>query len=475
MPSRPFLRTQASGLTLSWHPQNGQYTGSSIGVVSDAVGRDAYGEAGTYVAQVGGTAVYEVNYTPDDRGRIDARTETLLGDTHSYEYDYDLAGRLTDVRRDGVLVAHYDYDASGNRLARTSPGGTESGAYDDQDRILSYGDKTYETTPAGDVVSVTDTSTNVTSTFSYDARGNLRQAVLGSGDVIDYLVDGEHHRVWKKKNGVLVQGFLYRDKLRPVAELNATGAVVARFVYGQERNVPDLIIKGAATYRLLTDHRGSPRLLVDTATGAVAQRIDYDEFGRVLQDTNPGFQPFGFAGGLYDLDTKLVRFGARGYDAESGRWRSKDPILFNGGDSNLYGYVVSDPINLADPSGRGPKEFFECILRGRPPSECACEEEQRICNGPAGPYICVPDDRPAGTPGGWLPSIRYPQCHIVPPSRIQACCRVATGFHEEEDGLDEESICRQASDMDSDTLKKYTEYQFCVTESYGANGLLSHK
>lgn len=39
---------------------------------------------------------------------------------------------------------------------------------------------------------------------------------------------------------------------------------------------------------------------------AVVQRPDYDEFGRVVLDTNPGFQPFGFAGGLYDSDTGLV-------------------------------------------------------------------------------------------------------------------------------------------------------------------------
>ncbi len=30
---------------------------------------------------------------------------------------------------------------------------------------------------------------------------------------------------------------------------------------------------------------------------------------------------------------------------------SKDPILFAGGDTNLYGYVLQDPINLIDPSG----------------------------------------------------------------------------------------------------------------------------
>lgn len=82
-----------------------------------------------------------------------------------------------------------------------------------------------------------------------------------------------------------------------------------------------------------------------------AQQIDYDEFGNVTQDTNIGFQPFGFAGGIYDSDTKLVRFGARDYDSETGRWTTKDPILFKGGQTNLYVYVGNNPINLIDPTG----------------------------------------------------------------------------------------------------------------------------
>src|SRR5690606_23900684 len=71
-----------------------------------------------------------------------------------------------------------------------------------------------------------------------------------------------------------------------------------------------------------------------------------------------GFQPFSFAGGLYDNDTKLLRFGARDYDPEIGRWTSKDPILFNGGDVNLYVYVQNDPINWTDPSGLTPGDSF---------------------------------------------------------------------------------------------------------------------
>jgi RHS repeat-associated protein len=94
--------------------------------------------------------------------------------------------------------------------------------------------------------------------------------------------------------------------------------------------------------------------VVNAATGAVAQRTDYDAWGNVVAETlAPGFAPvpFGFAGGLYDRDTKLIRFGARDYDPEVGRWTAKDPIGFDGGDTNLYAYAGNDSINLHDPVG----------------------------------------------------------------------------------------------------------------------------
>jgi RHS repeat-associated protein len=125
------------------------------------------------------------------------------------------------------------------------------------------------------------------------------------------------------------------------------------------------MMKGGVTYRILSDHLGSPRLVIDTSTNTITQRLDYDEFGNVILDTNPGFQPFGFAGGIYDQHTKLTRFGARDYDAETGRWTAKDPIRFDGGDFNLYGYVFSDPINAVDPTGAASlddiTEFLKCL------------------------------------------------------------------------------------------------------------------
>jgi RHS repeat-associated protein len=86
-------------------------------------------------------------------------------------------------------------------------------------------------------------------------------------------------------------------------------------------------------------------------TGGVVKQIDYDSFGQVILDTNPGFDlPFGFAGGLCDGDTGLVRFGAREYDAEMGRWAAKDPILLKGG-INVYSYARNDPVTVVDRSG----------------------------------------------------------------------------------------------------------------------------
>lgn len=155
-----------------------------------------------------------------------------------------------------------------------------------------------------------------------------------------------------------MQGFLYQNQVNPVVELDGTGAIISRFVYGTKANVPDYLIRGGVTYRIVSDHLGSPRLVINTSTGAVAQRIDFDEFGNVTNDTAPGFQPFWYAGGLLDTQTGLTRFGATDYDAQAGRWTAKDPIAFLGGDTNLYGYSVNDPINLVDPSGL---TSFDCF------------------------------------------------------------------------------------------------------------------
>jgi len=346
------LLTQVGSLVLARDPQHGLVTGTTLGMVTDTRTLNGFGEWDGYAATAGATPLLSMQYTRDPYGRTTMRTETIGGVTATFTYDYDTRGRLTHLAKDGNDVASYDYDPNGNRLSKTT-GVTTNATYDAQDRLLSYGTTTFTYDDDGDLQS--RIAGGQSTLYDYDAFGNLRGVTLPGGTQIDYVVDGHNRRVGKRVDAVKVQDFLYDGQLRIVAELDGANAIVSTFAYGSRPNVPDYLVRAGVTYRILTDELGSPRLVVDATTGTVAQRMDFDEFGNVLQDTNPGFQPFGFAGGLYDVDTKLVRFGARDYDPSIGRWTAKDPSGFRGGGPNLYAYVANDPVNLIDRTGANPE------------------------------------------------------------------------------------------------------------------------
>ncbi len=343
------LLTAAGALGLKRAAQTGLLERDSVGTVLSVWGYNPRGALASYNASAGGTALFQASYLRDSLSRITELTETVQGVASTIAFTYDSAGRLETVRRDGTLTASYRYDVNGNRLDLTTPGGVVSGTYDAQDRLTQYGTTTYTYTGNGERWTKVDGTG--TTTYTYDALGNLTRVQLPGGTDIEYLIDPQNRRIGKKVNGTLIQGLLWQGQLAPVAELDGSGQVVSRFVYGTRVNVPDYLIKGGQTYRLVLDHLGSVRLVVNTADGTVAQRIDYDEFGQVTQNTNPGFQPFGYAGGLYDAQTGLVRFGARDYDPAAGRWTTKEPLGLAGGDPNMYVYAFGNPINFVDPTG----------------------------------------------------------------------------------------------------------------------------
>jgi len=141
-----------------------------------------------------------------------------------------------------------------------------------------------------------------------------------------------------------------------LAVYDGNNNLLMRFEYADAR-MPFAMTKGSATYYLAYDQVGTLKAVAD-ASGNAVKRIEYDTFGNIINDTAPAFAvPFGFAGGLYDKDTKLVRFGYRDYDPDTGRWTAKDPILFAGGDTDLYGYCLNDPINFVDPPGLTAMEW----------------------------------------------------------------------------------------------------------------------
>jgi RHS repeat-associated protein len=343
------LLTQAGSLSLQYDPQNGLLAGTALGVVATSTPYNSFAEPTSASAAASGTALYGSQYTRDKLGRIVQKAETILGATDTFAYAYDSRGRLTTVVKNGTTMSTYTYDATGNRLSWTGPSSTRAATYDSQDRLLQYGDLTYTYKPSGELA--TKTQNGHTMSYQYDAFGNLVGATTPDGIVISYLIDGRNRRIGKRVNGTLVTGYLYRDQLSPAAQLDGSGNVVSVFVYATQPNVPDYMLAGGKTFRIVTDHLGSPRLVVDTATGEVAQRLDYDEFGQVILDTNPGFQPFGFAGGLYDAQVGLVRFGYRDYDPQTGRWTTKDLLGLVSGAATLYQYASDDPVNNNDIMG----------------------------------------------------------------------------------------------------------------------------
>ncbi len=230
-------------------------------------------------------------------------------------------------------------------MTKTTTAGTTTYAHDDQDRLLSAvgpgGAESWVYDGHGDLL-LHNGSAGQTS-FDYETGGQLLSFTKPNGDVVGYELDAGNKRAVKRVNGIVQRQWVYAGGLLPVAELDGSGNMVAVFNGG-------FMVKNGTTYRLLRDHLGSVRLVVDANTGSVVQRLSYGPWGEVLEDTNPGFQPFGYAGGLYDPDTGLVRFGARDYDPSIGRWTCKDPIGLRSG-PNVYAYCGNDPVNFVDRSG----------------------------------------------------------------------------------------------------------------------------
>jgi RHS repeat-associated protein len=343
---RDNLPIRVGRLDLHRDAATGLPAGTTLGMVVTHLVRNAFAEPESLTVRFGDTPLHTVAYVRDGVGRIVEKTEAIDGRSPHERYEYDARGRLHRVFRDGSLASVYDYDANGNRLARN----TTFGSFDAQDRLLTWGDVEYAYNEAGELTEMR--SPAGISTFDYDIAGNLRRVAMPDGRVIEYVVDARDRRIGRKVDGSLQWGLIYQDQLNPVARVDGDGLIDQAYVYASRPNVPDYLIDADdSTYRLVADHLGSVRLVVNADTGEVIQRLDYDEFGRVLHDSNPGFQPFGFAGGLYDADTGLVRFGSRDYDPETGRWTAKDPIGFWGNDSGLYSYAYNDPVNHLDLTG----------------------------------------------------------------------------------------------------------------------------
>lgn len=168
---RDGLLTSAGALTLGRNAQNGLLTTATVGGVETRWHYDSLAQADSVVTTQGGSTLMKVVYARDSIGRITTLTETVQGVTTVHGYTYDAAGRLYQVRLGGVLQSTYTYDANGNRLQLTTPGGTVTGTYDAQDGLETYGTSSYRWAATGELrekITGTDTTR-----YTYDAFGNL--------------------------------------------------------------------------------------------------------------------------------------------------------------------------------------------------------------------------------------------------------------------------------------------------------------
>jgi RHS repeat-associated protein len=287
--------------------------------------------------QVNGNPVYSLGLIWDNSNQIVSRAESLLSSSQTYNYAYDADGQIQEVKKNGGIVESYTYDLNGNR---TSGGAS----YEFQDRLTQLGGIVYGFNADGYLTSRGGES------FVYSARGELVQATVGT-KTVEYAYDGFNRLAARKDSTGTTQFFFGQPgKGYELTAVKSPAGEITEYLY--DHNGGLFALRRAGTwYYGAGDQVGSPRAVI-RQDGTVIKTREYDGYGKTLSDSAPSIDlPIGFAGGVQDQITGLVRFGLRDYEPASGRWTARDPILFKGGQPNLYAYVSNNPVNLVDPSG----------------------------------------------------------------------------------------------------------------------------
>jgi RHS repeat-associated protein len=132
--------------------------------------------------------------------------------------------------------------------------------------------------------------------------------------------------------------------------LEAQGAqTTAVYTYG------NALVRKDEEYPLF-DGLGSERT-VTNASQTVTGTINYDAFGQTVGTTGSSTNPYMFAatwGYRNDGDAGLMHVGARYYDAEGGRFITRDTVL----SEHPYLYCEHEPVSRVDPSGDEALEYL---------------------------------------------------------------------------------------------------------------------
>ena len=286
-------------------------------------------------------------------GQIAQRNALFGKKKNIVEYGYDEQGRLTAVRMNGFLTEQYNYGVRGERLQELNgaryvynyssqleqvrtPNGNIVFAYDQQGRRIARRGAGGETS------------------YHYNKYGLLEQVCTPDGRVIKYTYDPLGRRSFKAVNGKVTEKYCWKDMLRLQAACTGEDEDHVVFKYAQtEKNAlqPTSLTCKGKEYFLAYDHVGTLLALSDE-TGLIAHVEETDSFGRRLSNHKLAtVAMLSFGGGQLDEDTGLVHFLFRDYDPTTGLFIQKDPLGLRGGDVDVYGYCLDDPVNLIDPIG----------------------------------------------------------------------------------------------------------------------------
>ena len=314
--------------------------------VATNVAWDAAGRPGSIVHAQGSfeLARYDYGYTAD--GLID----TIAEPTGTRAFEYDATQQLT---AGGTAAApeSYSYDQEGNRLASHLSAAHQ---HDAANRLLSddafcyaYDANGNLTTKTARVLGVCD---GPITSYSWDVHNRLVRIDFFDGTHAAYRYDADGRRIGKNVDGALTR-YVYDDDAI-LLEYDGTATLLARYGHGLEVDQPLVMERGGESYFYQTDHLGSVRLLT-AGTGTAVNRYVYDAYGDPGPSTVMAIaSPFAFTAREFDPESALHYYRARYYDPVSAHFISRDPMGCKAKDLNLYRYVLNNPTNFIDPSGK---------------------------------------------------------------------------------------------------------------------------
>lgn len=300
-------------------------------------------------------ASYDYDYDFGGLVTGEARTNQDPRYDQTITYGYDLNGQLTDADFDTQPDEHYEYDLNGNRTI--SRIGTETTTYTTgpANQLRSDGQFRYEYDGEGNLFRKTDIATEAVTTYTYDHRNRLvSDEERDAGGVLQtrvrFVYDVDGRRIAKVVGDSVVHTVYNGDNAW--ADANGMG-IDAHYLFGN--GIDELLARqregeGAVFY--LTDRLGTVRDLAN-ALGSLVNHVEYGSFGSVVVQSNAAAgDRYLFTGREYDLESGLYYYRARHFDPTVGRFTSRDPLVFDSGDLNLYRFVSNSPLEYTDPTGR---------------------------------------------------------------------------------------------------------------------------